>query len=250
LDLIDKIPSLDPFLLREHLRSHDISPDPHYFEISDADQRRMFDFAASQVRRLTELAGGAGSHSSATSRMVAALLSSQVNEKLEPLRHTLQLNDIEFREGVFSWRGFLYYKWSLMEFWPSLIRSLKQLKVIKHVGPADSEQRAYFTSARGTIIAGAKQASDDIRGILGVYDKAYEGLIADRDPRIFRDFLLNAPSLFLEIGEKMGALSHITSFWSYRFPEGAPRMVDAEELSAIFQDFSKSILVAPQRQAA
>jgi hypothetical protein len=41
-----------------------------------------------------------------------------------------------------------------------------------------------------------------------------------------------------------------SSFWSDRFPEGAPRTVDAEELSAVFQDFSKIILVAPQQQAA
>ena len=42
----------------------------------------------------------------------------------------------------------------------------------------------------------------------------------------FREFLLGAPALFLEIGEKMGAMSHVTSFWQYRFPAGAPRTVD------------------------
>jgi hypothetical protein len=243
LQLIDSIPSLDPFLLREHLRCHEISPDTHYFEISDADQRRMFDYAATQIRRLTEMAGGnSGQQNDATARMVSALLSSEVDEKLEPLRGTLQLNEAEFREGVFSWRGFLYYKWSLLEFWPSLIKSLRQLKTISHVGPADSEQKTYMTSARESIIRGAKKGSDDIKNILAIYDNAYESLIADRDARKFREFLLNAPALFLEIGEKMGALSHLTSFWKYRFPDGAPRHIDAEELVAIFQDFSKSFV--------
>jgi hypothetical protein len=36
-------------------------------------------------------------------------------------------------------------------------------------------------------------------------------------------------------------MSHITSFWNYRFPVGAPRTADAEELVAIFQDFTKSL---------
>jgi hypothetical protein len=44
--------------------------------------------------------------------------------------------------------------------------------------------------------------------------------------------------MFLELGEKLGAISHIVSFWRYRFPADAPTLVDAEELSAIFQDFS------------
>jgi hypothetical protein len=241
LRLLDQIPSLDPFLLREHLRTNEIYPDAHYFEISDADQKRMFDYAAAEIRRLTNLAVTAGStkRSDATTRMVSALLSTEVDEKLEPLRMTLQLQPGEFREGVFSWRGFIYYKWSLVDFWPDLVKALQQLKTIVPLRSMDAEQRAYITSARQTIIAGAKKGSDDIKNIIKVYDNAYDSLIAERDARKFREFLLGAPGLFLEIGEKMGALSHITSFWKYRFPAGAPRTVDCEELTAIFQDFSK-----------
>jgi hypothetical protein len=44
--------------------------------------------------------------------------------------------------------------------------------------------------------------------------------------------------MFLDLGEKLGAISHIVSFWQYRFPPVRPRGVDAEELSAIFQDFA------------
>jgi hypothetical protein len=248
LDLIDRIPSLDPFLLREHLRCNEILPDSHYFEISDADQRRMFDFASGQIRRLTDMAGGGQSKGDATSRMVAALLSSSVNEKLEPLRATLQLKEDQFREGVFSWRGFLYYKWSLTNFWPALITSLRQLKAIHPFGAMDLEQKVYIAQARESIVRGAKHVSDDIKATLGIYDQAYESLVQDQDAKKFREFLLNAPALFLEIGEKMGGLSHFTSFWQYRFPAGAPALVDAEELVTIFQDLSKSF--APNGQKA
>jgi hypothetical protein len=244
LRLLDQIPSLDPFLLREHLRTNDINPDPHYFEISDADQRRMFDYAATEIRRLTSMAmGGGRGHGDATGRMVSALLSTEVDEKLEPLRTTLQLQSDEFREGVFSWRGFIYYKWSLVAFWPDLVKALQQLKAITPLRSMDSEQRAYITGAKQTILTGAKRGSNDIKTIIKVYDTAYDSLIAEGDARRFREFLLSAPALFLEIGEKMGALSHITSFWKYRFPEGAPRTVDADELTAIFQDFSKGFTV-------
>jgi hypothetical protein len=239
LELLDKIPSLDPFLLREHLRNHDVAPDARYFDISEADQQRMFDYASVEISRLTGLAGAAQSQSSATAKMVSALLSNEVGEKLEPLRLTLQLDPTDFREGIFSWRGFIYYKWSLVEFWPDLIRSLRQIKVIKPVGPTDAEQKTYLETARQAILRGAKQANDDINRILGVYNSAYEGLIEKREARQFREFLLSAPSLFLEIGEKMAALSHITSFWRYRFPRSAAQSLDADEMVAIFQDFAK-----------
>ena len=202
----------------------------------------MFDYAATEIRRLTSMAMEPGStkRSDATSRMVSALLSTEVDEKLEPLRMTLQLQPGEFREGVFSWRGFIYYKWSLVAFWPDLVKALQQLKTITvPLRSMDSEQRAYITQAKQTILTGAKKGSDDIKNIIKVYDTAYDTLISERDARRFREFLLGAPGLFVEIGEKMGSLSHITSFWKYRFPAGAPRTVDCEELTAIFQDFSK-----------
>ncbi len=242
LRLMDRIPSLDPFLLREQLRGSDIAPDSSYFAISPADQDRMHAYAAREVGRLTALVnGGSGRGTdSSTGRMVSALLSSTVNEKLEPLRATLSLNAEEFCEGVFSWRGFIYYKWSLMEFWPNLMKALREVKTILPMGKADAEQRAFLGTSKNDIIRGAKTNSDAVRRIIDVYDNAYASLIERQDPRMFRDFLLSAPALFLEIGEKMGAMSHVTSFWQYRFPAGSPKSADADELSAIFGDFIRS----------
>lgn len=242
LELLDSIPSLDPFLLREHLRNNGFTPDQKYFNISEADQERMFYHTAAEIGRLIEMANGsAAGQKSATARMVEALLSSEVTDKLEPLRITLGMDKDDFREGIFSWRGFIYYKWSLSDLWPDLISTLRQVKTLHPTGAIDPEQKAYLATARHVIIRGAKRNSDDIRRILSVYSDAYKSLIDNRDARRFRDFLLKAPSMFLEIGEKMGAMSHITSFWKFRFGGGAVRIMDAEELVAIFQDFSKSV---------
>ena len=67
---------------------------------------------------------------------------------------------------------------------------------------------------------------------------SFADLVAHQAPKTFRDFLLSAPYMFLELGEKLGAISHIVSFWRYRFPSGASHAIDGDELSAIFQDFS------------
>ena len=79
-----------------------------------------------------------------------------------------------------------------------------------------------------------------MRRLIGVYDNAYAELVGKQDPKTFREFLLNAPSLFLEMGEKIGAMSHITSFWQYRFPDSGTRGAEVEELMMIFQDFTQS----------
>ena len=237
LRLLDTLPSLDPFLLREHLRNNKIDVAPCYFAISEGDQERMYRFVSQEMARLITLAGGG---QSASNRLVSAMLSNAVDEKLEPLRLTLGLTGDDFREGVFSWRGFLYYKWSMSTFWPDVMGVLRAINKIQPIGALSTEQKVYLTSARRSIIEMVRDSGNHVTGALAVYDASFADLVSHQAPKAFRDFLLSAPYMFLELGEKLGAISHIVSFWRYRFPRGAAASIDAEELSAIFQDFSSS----------
>ena len=241
--LIDKLPSLDPFLLRERLRSNNIDADASYFEISSADQQRMHGYASKELSRLTRLVADSPGSSvdASTAKMVTALLSNEVNEKLEPMRATLGLNHAEFCEGVFSWRGFIYYKWTMSDFCPDLVNSLREIRELAPVGKMKSDQRAYFAESKATIIRGTKLNIDRVGNIIGIYDDAYGSLIERQNPTLFRDFLVVAPSLFSEIGEKMGALYHMSSFWKHRFPDGSSKRAEVDELIAIFDDFMRCV---------
>ena len=239
LQLMNAIPSLDPFLLREHLNNNQIDVAPCYFEISEGDQKRMHQFVSHELSRLVQLASG-GRSGASTARMVAAMLSSQVDEKLEPLRQTLDLTGEDFREGVFSWRGFLYYKWTMSRLWPDLIAVLREVKTVWPHGALTAEQRVFLTGAKRGIIEMVRDNGRSITDVLSVYDNSYNDMVTRETPRTFRDFLLSAPHMFLELGEKVGVIAHIASFWRYRFPPGSPVFVDVEELSAIFQDFISS----------
>ena len=235
--LLNAIPSLDPFLLREHLRNNGIEVASCYFAISAGDQERMHEFVSQELSHLVRMASGEDNDAS-TGRMVTAMLSSQVDEKLEPLRLTLGLSGSDFREGAFSWRGFLYYKWAMERFWPRVMSVLREIKTVRPAGPVTVEQAAYLTAARRDIIEMVRDYGQHIAKVLSVYDNSFGSLVASQSPKTFRDFLLSAPSMFLELGERMGAISHIVSFWRYRFADNRPSTIDAEELSTIFQDFT------------
>ena len=234
LRLLNAVPSLDPFLLREHLRNNKIEVAASYFAISEGDQTRMHDFVGGEMSKLVMLAGGGDG---AGGRLVSAMLSNQIDEKLEPLRLTLGLTGNDFREGVFSWRGFLYYKWSMGKFWPDVMGVLREVNQIEPVGGQTPEQKVYLASARRKIIEMVRDNGNHVNKALAVYDASFSDLVENQSPRKFRDFLLSAPYMFLELGEKLGAISHIVSFWRYRFAPGNAN-IDSEELAAIFQDFS------------
>ncbi|MEO8301176.1 MAG: hypothetical protein ABI608_05245 [Rhizomicrobium sp.] len=235
LRLLNAVPSLDPFLLREHLRNNSIEVSPSYFAISDGDQARMHAFVSQEMSQLVMLAGGSGESSN---KLVTAMLSNQIDEKLEPLRLTLGLTGNDFREGVFSWRGFLYYKWSMDKFWPDVIGVLREINKIQPVGGQTPEQKVYLAGARRNIIEMVRDNGNDVNKALAIYDASFGDLVNHQTPKAFRDFLLSAPYMFLELGEKLGAISHIVSFWRYRFGPNASPHIDSDELAAIFQDFS------------
>ena len=104
-------------------------------------------------------------------------------------------------------------------------------------GAITPEQSAYLTQPRRDIIQMVRDNGNHVNKALAVYDSSFGELVSNQQPKTFRDFLLSAPYMFLELGEKMGAISHIVSFWRYRFPAGGPKNIDADELTIIFQDF-------------
>jgi len=243
LRMIDMLPSLDPFLLREHLRRHGMIVAPCYFALSPGDLEQMQGFVTVEISRLIDLAyrDSGRVNGAAAARLVEALLSTDVDERLEPLRETLVLEGESFREGVFSWKGFLYYKWMLTRLWPQLTATAGEIGQMIITGAREAETARYVDDARKRLQHGVVVERASILRTLKVYDDAFEDLIDNGKPQAFREFLLRAPEMFLSLGEKVGVISHIASFWRYRFPEGQPAIVDVEEAVDILQDFDSGL---------
>src|SRR6202008_4330187 len=103
---------------------------------------RMQRFVAGEISKLVDLAyggKGGGAHNAGISKLVTLLLSGEDDDRLDPLRVTLGLEGENFREGIFCWKAFLYYKWALNSLWPELRDVVAELTEIKVVGPRDDE---------------------------------------------------------------------------------------------------------------
>ena len=244
LRLIDQLPSLDPFLLREHLRRHGVMVASCYFALSTADMEQMQSFVAGEISQLINLAfrdAGRVVPGARTARLVEALLSTDVDGRLEPLRETLVMDTESFKEGVFSWKGFLYYKWMLTRLWPELNTVGGEIARLSITGNREAETARYLEDTRKRLRHGIVVERKAIMRALDVYDRAFEDLIENGRPQAFREFLLRAPDMFLSLGEKVGVIAHIASFWRYRFQPGQPLVADIEEAVDIFQDFDAGL---------
>lgn len=241
LRLLDQLPSLDPFLLREQLKRHNIEPDRCYFDLTEADLKRMFEFAQAEITPLVTMSmGGAQGVETHAARLVSKILSNAQGAEMEPLRQTLRLAPDEYAEGVFCWKGFLYYKWSLDSVMGDIRRVASEIATVRPMGPLDQESREYISRSRDVLRRKILRTRETVMGTLKVYDDAYAHLTTNGRPTAFREFLLDAPMLFTRLGDQVGAIQHIVSFWGFRFGKGkAPPSV--EELIDVFMDFETSL---------
>lgn len=254
LDLLNELPSLDPFLLHEKIAYSDLTVADCYFELSRSDKTRMHEFVAGEIAGLIKLAlrdeDGAAkkSHIGSTARLVSALLSTGAEEQLEPLRMTLMLAENEFRDGIFSWRGLLYYKWCSNDLMPKIGAVAPEIAtaLLRNGTP---EEKKFIASSKRRLVDKMTETIAEVGQSLSVYDSIYDKLVHHQQPQVFRDFLLKAPAMFIELGEKLGGLAHIASFWRFRFPPGRVLPMDVDLALSIFTDFMLSIGLAVEEPA-
>lgn len=252
LQLLHGLPSLDPFLLREHLRRNGHQPDECYFDIAPVDMERMESFAAGEISQLINLAfndNGSQLAVEMVGKLVDALLSRDADERLEPLRVTLGLEGSAFRDGIFSWKGFLYYKWQLAETMPKLQQVISQIDRVDLAGRSDGALRERIGEQRRQLKVAIRESARKCSSIMSLYDDAYNDLVNRHNAMAFRRFLLDSPMMFIELGQLMGVVSHICSFWQFRFPPDCDLSMDAVEYSDLLNEFETS-LVPPRANAA
>ncbi len=242
LRVVDELPSFDPFLLRERLKRVGHDPARCYFDLSEADMTRMRSFVEREIGRLVDLAFGQDGGMPApglSARLAEKLMTDETAKSLEPLRMTLQLSGDEYREGVFAWKGFLYYNWMIGESAARLADLARQILSVK-IPLATSDEKMQFAASRQRIVDQLSAATTRVRDGLRSYTAAFNEL-ANGKPGAFRDFLLRAPTLFLSVGEAVSMVMHIESFWRFRFPPGKALVMNPEEASEIFSEFEATL---------
>ncbi|MHB8287524.1 MAG: hypothetical protein ACYDD1_23005 [Caulobacteraceae bacterium] len=241
--LLDSLPSLDPFLMRERLKKSGFTPARCYFDITDADTQKMFNFVLAEMTPLMGMSFDSKDKNFAanTAKFANKILANAADADLDPLRRGMGIDTDAFVEGMFCWKGFIYYKWMLNSLLPSIYPVSDEISMIAPIKGASAEDALYIADARARLAKTITLVCQTVAATLKIYDDAYADLTRNGHPQAFREFLLQAPYLFNELGERLGAIQHIVSFWKFRFPQGARTKIDAEELSDILLDFEFSL---------
>ncbi len=237
---LDKLPSLDPFLLREQLRLMNRDPARCYFQISDADLNSMQAFVSEQVNGLIQMAFAGNEKSGASkelgAQMASKIMSDENADSLAPLKAALGLDGAEWADGVFCWKGFLYYKWMFNKILAKTATTLEQMQRISFAN-CDAMSVATVKNMRTRTVGMLKEKMKTMHNLLNFYDTAYKTMTVEKKPSAFKEFLLKSPAMFLEIGETAGVVSHVSSFWEFKCKRGEIGALEGSDLIEVFQEF-------------
>jgi hypothetical protein len=245
LDIIANVPSLDPFLLKEILAKNSIVVSPCYFEISKPDTMAMNAFLKTEISKLVENLNLSNDNISIyTERLVNKIMSGRVDDGLEHLRMAINLPEEDFSDGIFAWRGFLYYKWSHGTISKRMGPVMNSIMNLKPFGLVSDSNKKRINSSKIELRKNIVDTIGEIRKTLSIYDESYKSLVVGNNPIVFRDFLISAPSLFINLGYQLGMMNYICNFWNFRFdPRQAPRSMDAEELTDLLAEFHEGLVL-------
>lgn len=244
LEAIDGLPSLDPFLLRERLLLMKRQPATCYYQISQTDLRKMQEFVGQQVQGLIEMAFGDGAGGtnvkSVSGQMASKILADENAESLAPLKSALQLEGQDWIDGVYCWKGFLYYKWLFNDMVRRAGLALKGIQTARIVF-ADARTLTAISGMRKRGIKKIKEEVWTVSSLLKEYDTAYQKLTAQKEPSSFKTFLLKSREMFADIGASSGVINHLVGLWEFRCSQKADLNFLGEEFIEILQEFDNYI---------
>jgi len=241
IGVLNELPSFDAFLVREHLRRREVEAAGCYVPLSAAELQGVQAFVINEVAQLVLLAFGKGQDPTQTAKLVGAIMSAQNDPRLEPLRRTFGLEETAFQEGIFAWKAFLHFKRALAELKVTVHTASAEIGRMVLLAPCPPVIGKYVEAGQDRIRRDLAQATTEAGQILSVYETAFRDLTEKGDPRSFREFLIAAPNLFMGLGERMGALSHATTFWRRRFPIGMKVEATGPEACQLLSDYDMGL---------
>ena len=109
-----------------------------------------------------------------------------------------------------------------------LLRSAIYGTTVVLPGRFDLEAAPFVRAAIAQLEGLMSDSERRIAELFRIYDEVFDALTAQRTPEPFRRFLVDGPKVFARLGERMGRLEQLVSYWAHQFPGRKPRQMSPE----------------------
>lgn len=218
LQVMDQVPSLDPFLLKTTFDQHNISVPSHFFHMAEAEEQLLKTKVAQRILPVIGLAVGVSQTdlNRYAERFVQAIWNPHLKEA-SLFIEALRISPSQATEIFHAWKGITFYQLQFERELPKITQVLDWFRSAECV-PIDIHAHAAFRDQlemyKIDVVARIQACIAKIRQIFRDYEGAYDALIKRDDPSRFREFLITSGSRYWVLGYCSISLSHCASVFN------------------------------------
>lgn len=215
--LIEQLPSLDPFLLKDRFTLSGLPINQAYFKLSDAEWANIRAYIrerfALMCRFATEAKGDV--RPEMIDRLVDRIWEARNLEPLHPLLAAFGLPVDRAAEFFYSWKGVSFFEYEFARNTP-MVRAFSQwLQSSTPRGAMHRDDAAAIDRDRAHVRARLRQTLGETLAIFQEFNGSFDQLFRKRESAAaFAAFMLNARRHFWCLGNNLNGVYHSMSVWN------------------------------------
>lgn len=236
--ILDELPSLDPFLLKDRFRQATMEVPEPYLHIQPSEWDAIRAFVHDQFMTVAQVIfpGQDSQMSEKAEQLTQQLWDLRDLDHLSALTKVFGLDPARTEEIFYSWKGVIYYDYDYDRLKPqiaSLFTWFDQGSVPKDFCKPEVEKEL---SRRRTAIKNLiKSASGETEKHINHYHKCFDLFFRERKTASdFVAFLQSAPRNFYSLGEAISKLSHTIVLWDRGTQNFPGRLLPGDGLLELF----------------
>lgn len=237
LGILDKLPSLDGFLMRDALEIQGIKCNARYFDVSQSEHLAIREFIRKKFDPLVRIAyTDQGNVAAKVSNLVEKIWDANDRDALAPLIRAFRFPDDDALSIFAAWKGINFYSFQYVHGRPA--RESFALWLRDHAQP-----KTYVPSTVMEVIDNLRKATvkrlrfhwQRVEQITREYDTVYAGLLkgAQGAPP-FVMFLNGSGKLYWQMGDSLSKIAHAISCWRNAAKGHPTGKLPADDLERLF----------------
>jgi len=244
LQMIDDLPSLDPFLLKTAFERHKIACNPAYLAMKDGEEDKIKSVIRNKVRPIVNKALGADvNETTKTQRFIDAIWDPTIPEAALFIQ-AFKIDSKEVANVFSAWKGVSFYQYQFEINKPLIADVIRWLKSEKSTPIDHREQRAFLPQQKmfkQQVLKKTLNILANINQIFKDFDTCYEKFINDGDPVAFRNFLVTSHYRYWLLGYCCTALMHTRNIFERCLSEGTRGALNFEQLNDMLTNIDSTV---------
>ncbi len=235
LGILDKLPSLDVFLMRDALELDGLTVNELYFEIEETQRAAIQEFIRGKIEPLVRAAyGSEQSVAHKVSQLVDKIWEAKDTVALDSLIKAFRIPDDEAPAIFAAWKGIIFYCHEYVrtrEGRENFARWLKDGAHERELVP--KAQHDLLDQTRRTVIERLRDHWKNVESHSKEYDTVYAKFIESSDAANFIAFLRGAKSVYWRMGDSLSKINHAVNCWDIMSSTFPGRKLPSEHLEPL-----------------